>query len=108
MQIDPVGSVGQAPAAPARPVPAAQPPARVAQQPVDEAQLKATIAAANEAVAAHATSVEFSVDPQHGSTIVRVVNTSTGELIRQMPSAEMIEVAKALDQFQGLLIRQKT
>ena len=44
---------------------------------------------------------------EHGTTIVRVTDTSTGQLIRQMPSAEMIEIAKALDQFQGMLIRRK-
>ena len=108
MQINPVGSVSQASFAPGRSAPAAATPARAAPPPpVDDAQLKEAIAAANRSVALHTSSVEFSVDPQHGTTIVRVVDKNTGQLIRQMPSEEMIEIAKALDQYQGMLIRRK-
>ena len=107
MLIDLVGSASQASFAPGKAAPAAPSPQRVAPPPVDDAQLKEAIAAANKSVALHDSSVEFSVDAQHGTTIVRVTDTITGQLIRQMPSAEMIEIAKALDQFQGMLIRRK-
>ncbi len=108
MSIDLVGSLSQASFAPGKAAPAAPPsPARVAPPAVDDAQLKKAIAAANQSFASHGSSVEFSVDAQHGTTIVRVTDTITGQLIRQMPSAEMIEIAKALDQYQGMLIRRK-
>ena len=109
MLIDLVGSLSQASFAPGKAASAAPSPARVAPPPppVTDAQLKEAIAAANKSVALHDSSVEFSVDAQHGTTIVRVVDKNTGQLIRQMPSAEMIEIAKAIDQFQGMLIRRK-
>lgn len=107
MLISLMGSASPASFAPGKAAPAAHAPAQVAPPPVDDTQLKKAIAAANESVAAHGSSVEFSVDPQHGTTIVRVVDKNTGQLIRQMPSAELIEIAKALDQFQGMLIRRK-
>jgi flagellar protein FlaG len=107
MPIDVVGSVSQASFAPGTAAPAAPSPARVAPSPVTDAQLNEAIAAANKSVASHGSSVEFSIDAKHGTTIVRVTDTITGQLIRQMPSAEMIEIAKALDQFQGMLIRRK-
>ena len=107
MFIDLVGSVSRAAIAPGKGAPAAPSPARVAPPPVDDAQLKKAIAAANQSLASHGSSVEFSVDAEHGTTIVRVTDSSTGQLIRQLPSAEMIEIAKALDQYQGMLIRRK-
>ncbi|MFD2272939.1 flagellar protein FlaG [Undibacterium arcticum] len=39
--------------------------------------------------------------------MVKVVDQRTQEVIRQMPSPEALEIAKALDKMQGLLIRQK-
>ena len=107
MLISVVGAASQTPTAPGKAAPAAYSPAPAAPPPVDVAQLKEAIAAANQSVASHGSSVEFSVDPQHGTTIVKVVDTSTGQLIRQMPSEEMIAIANALDQFQGMLIRRK-
>lgn len=54
-----------------------------------------------------APNLEFSVDTDSNRTIVKVVDQQTKEVIRQMPSTEALEIAKALDRVQGLLIRQK-
>lgn len=51
--------------------------------------------------------LEFSMDDQTGKTIIKVVDTATNELIRQIPSEEMLEIARALDRLQGILVRQK-
>lgn len=51
--------------------------------------------------------LEFSVDSDSHRTIVKVVDQETKDIIRQIPSPEVLEIAKALDQLQGLLIRQK-
>lgn len=51
--------------------------------------------------------LQFSVDEASGSNVVRVVDRSTQEVIRQIPSEEMLAIARALDRIQGLLIRQK-
>ena len=52
-------------------------------------------------------SLEFSIDPDTDRTVVKVVDQQTKEVIRQMPSVEALEIAKALDRLQGLLIRQQ-
>ena len=39
--------------------------------------------------------------------IVKVMDNATKEVIRQIPSVEMLAIAKALDKIQGLLIKQK-
>ena len=48
----------------------------------------------------------FSVDEDSKRTIVKVVDQQTKEVIRQMPSPEALEIAKALDKVTGLLIKQ--
>jgi flagellar protein FlaG len=78
-----------------------QPPA----DPVDPAAVKDAVNAANEAVKAMPSEINFSLDEGTGKTIVRVVEKQTGTLIRQIPSQEMLEIAQALDRLQGLLVR---
>lgn len=51
--------------------------------------------------------LEFSVDADSNRTIVKVIDQQTKELIRQMPTQEALEIAKALDQGIAQLIRQK-
>jgi flagellar protein FlaG len=51
--------------------------------------------------------LQFSIDDDTGDTIVRVTDHKTGELISQIPSKEMLELAKSLDRMQGMLLRQQ-
>lgn len=99
-------AVGQA--APAQPAtasgtPRAAQPSAPAPAPAEAAVLEAA-AAATQAVRSLASSLEFSVDRQTGKTIVRVIDTATHEVIRQIPSEEMLAIARALDHLQGLLV----
>jgi flagellar protein FlaG len=41
-------------------------------------------------------SVQFSIDEQSGETVVSVRDADTGEVIRQIPSAEALRLAQAL------------
>ena len=43
-------------------------------------------------------SFSFVVDSQTGMTIVKVINRSTGELVRQIPSEEIVHIAQLLKQ----------
>lgn len=51
--------------------------------------------------------LEFSLDADSARTIVKVVDKSTNEVIRQMPTQEALEIAKALDRLQSLLVKQQ-
>ena len=51
--------------------------------------------------------LQFSVDVTTGKTIVKLVDKETNEVIRQMPSREMLAIARALDRVQGLLLRDQ-
>jgi flagellar protein FlaG len=70
-------------------------------------QLEAAVKAVQEFTRPMAGNLEFSLDDETGKTIVKVVDSTTKELIRQIPSEEMLEIARALDRLQGLLVRQK-
>ena len=51
--------------------------------------------------------LDFSVEEGSGRMLVRITDSQTGELIRQIPSKELVESAHSLDRLQGLLLRQK-
>jgi len=54
-----------------------------------------------------ANNLQFSIDEETGKTVIRIVDRQTGETIRQIPAEEIIALAKALDDMQGMLLRQK-
>lgn len=49
----------------------------------------------------------FSIDEDTERTVVKVVDATTDEVIRQIPSEEVLAITKALDKLQGVLIQQK-
>lgn len=51
--------------------------------------------------------VEFSVDKDTGIDVVRVVDKSSNEVIRQLPLDAVISFAKTLETLQGMLVKQK-
>jgi flagellar protein FlaG len=57
--------------------------------------------------------VEFSIDPNSKTPVVKMIDTETGKLIRQFPSEEVLAIAQSIDQYlnqhqlqQGLLLKQ--
>jgi flagellar protein FlaG len=81
--------------------------AQQASQPTN-AQLQSAVEKVNQAMLQANTGVEFSIDQDSNKTLVKVVDTKTGDTIKQFPSKEMIAISQSIDQFQkGLLLRQK-
>lgn len=70
-------------------------------------ELQSAVDKVQEFVSPKARGIEFSIDKESGTTVVKVVDRETDEIIRQIPSEEMLELAKALDQLQGILLKQK-
>lgn len=50
--------------------------------------------------------LNFTVDEASGTHVVRVIDSSTKEVIRQIPSEEAIQMAQALDKLQGLFVKE--
>ncbi len=87
--------------------PAAQPTDAHAAQPTN-AQIQSAVDKANQAMQQANTGVEFSIDTDTKRSLIKVVDTKTGETIKQFPSKEMIAISQSIDQFQkGLLLKQK-
>lgn len=78
-----------------------------ARQAPDERQLQDSVNMVNEAVKVFNSSVRFSIDEETKQRVVRVVDLETDEVIRQIPSEEVLAIAKAFDKLQGLLIKDK-
>lgn len=51
--------------------------------------------------------LSFSLDQESDKMVVKVIDQGTKEVIRQIPSEEMLALAKALDTMKGLLVQQK-
>ena len=118
MRIDPPGPpASPTPASPPSPPPAARravpapapAPAGAAAKPAPSpAQLNAAVSRLNQAAQANSQGLEFSVDSDSKRTVVKVVDQSTKEVLRQIPTQEALELAKALEAATrtGLLIQQ--
>jgi flagellar protein FlaG len=70
-------------------------------------QVKQAVQNINKSLQTLSQDLVFSVDTDSKRTIVKVVDQKTKEVIRQIPSTEALEIAKALDTVKGLLIKQQ-
>jgi flagellar protein FlaG len=71
------------------------------------AELQQALSDVQEVIQPVARDLLFSIDKESGKTVVKIVDSSTDKVIRQFPSEELLAIAKALDKFQGLLLRQE-
>jgi flagellar protein FlaG len=51
--------------------------------------------------------IQFSIDKETGISVVKVIDKSTNEIIRQIPGDEILQIAKTLDRLQGLFVKQQ-
>lgn len=95
-------NVGTAPAATVA-LPQAAP-----EQQASAAELKNAVDGINRTFKQSNRNLEFSVDADTSKSVVKVVDTETGDTIRQFPSKEALAIFSAIDQIQqGLLLKQK-
>ena len=73
---------------------------------IDEAMLSKAVKMLNEHVAPALQSIEFSLDQETDRMIVKVIDTDTKKVLRQIPNEEVIAISKTLGKLQGLMIRQ--
>jgi flagellar protein FlaG len=51
--------------------------------------------------------MEFTIDPESGKHVVKIMDSSSHELIRQIPMEEALALARSLDQLKGMLLYAK-
>lgn len=69
--------------------------------------LKAAVEKTQKFVNLKASDIQFSLDEDSNKMVVKVIDRSTKEVIRQIPSEEMLEIAEALEKLQGLLVKEQ-
>jgi flagellar protein FlaG len=77
-----------------------------AAQPTREVVAKAA-AKLQEFVNSMGRNLNFSIDETTGYNVVRVVNPDTGELIRQLPSEELLKISRDFQRLNNVLVSQR-
>lgn len=70
-------------------------------------QINQAMQEVQKALPSQARDLQFSIDNDTGRTVVKVVDPVTQDIIRQIPSEELLAITKAIDEFTGLLTKQK-
>lgn len=70
-------------------------------------QLEQAAARVSEVLRRTMSHVEISIDPDLQKAVMKIVNGASGEVLRQIPSPELIELAKHLDSPTGLFVRRR-
>jgi flagellar protein FlaG len=81
---------------------------------INHADLQQAVEVVNQAVALEQRSLSFSIDDASGRSVIKVIDYATDELIKQIPSEELLKVAQDIKRLQdemgqsiGLLIDNK-
>jgi flagellar protein FlaG len=76
--------------------------------PTEINELRAQVDKANETMSMRLSNLQFTVAEGTDIPVVRIEDAETGELIRQIPSEEMVALSKALDELKhGMLLEEK-
>lgn len=51
--------------------------------------------------------VRFNIDHETGQVVVKVINKETNEVIRQIPSEEMVKLASRAEELRGLIFNEE-
>ena len=74
---------------------------------VSPAQVNSAVAEINQSLKLASIGVQFEFDKEANTMVTKVMDVESGEVIRQMPSEEVVRFSKALGKLQGLLVSQK-
>lgn len=99
--------LGQRPVVKPAPVQQVQESTKPLRQEITREALEAATKKVQSFVETKTSELQFAVDDASGVQVVRIFDKGTKELIRQIPSQEMLDMAAAIEQLQGLLVKQK-
>jgi len=78
-------------------------PKKEVDQEVARERLESSISQLNDLVKSVQRDLQFSIDVSSGKTVITVVDTTTAEIIRQIPSDEVLALARNIESFKGAL-----
>ena len=80
---------------------------KAAQTPPTSAELATALEKGNKALQTRSSAVEFQIDDKSHQSVVKVVDTQTQEVIRQIPSKEFLQIASSIDSYLVHLLHEK-
>lgn len=78
-------------------------------EPVKEAtpmQIEHAVKEVNASLQSRSVGLQFELDREADKVIVKVIDRASGEVIRQIPTEEVVRIAKVLGNASGLLVSQ--
>ncbi|MDM0070954.1 flagellar protein FlaG [Variovorax sp. J31P207] len=81
-----------------------------AAEPVEEAtpaQVETAVQAVNASLEMRSVSLQFEIDKDTDKVIVKVVDQTNGVVIRQIPTEEVVRIAKVMGKAPGMLVSQQ-
>jgi flagellar protein FlaG len=66
-------------------------------------QTRKSLEEINNALNTRSISVQFQIDPEYKDVLIKVVDQDSGKVIRQIPTEDVVRIAKAMDNLKGLL-----
>lgn len=73
----------------------------------DEAEIVMAVSRLNDYVQNLRRDLQFSIDEETGHTVITVTDSATQEVIRHIPSEEVLAIAHSLEKDQGVILRAK-
>jgi len=68
-------------------------------------QVKQAVSQVNKALADNNQGIEFSIDQDSKRTVVKVIDQTTKEVLRQFPTQQALDIAKSLEKKSGMLLQ---
>ncbi|OYV77259.1 MAG: hypothetical protein B7Z66_05295 [Chromatiales bacterium 21-64-14] len=75
--------------------------------PISEAAVNAAVRQLNQSVQATSSELQFSVDKQTDRIVVKVIDMKTNQVIRQIPSQDILSLDHRMQQLAGILLRAR-
>jgi len=83
------------------PAASAQAAPEVQERAASEAMMRRAVESANRALTEKSRELTFEFDDDVGRVIVKLIDRKTGEVLRQIPSSEVVEIARQLETQKG-------
>lgn len=74
---------------------------------VSEKELDAMVQEMKDLAAQHNINLDFSVHKSTGETVIKVVDATTKEVVRQLPPEELLQLHETLEELAGYLLNAK-
>jgi flagellar protein FlaG len=72
-----------------------------------EQAVRESVEKLNNFIRPYVTSLQFSVDKDLGRVVVKIMDNETKEVLKQIPSEDVLALTKALGKVAGLIVRQE-